>query len=300
MRWDILGLGACAIDNLLFVDQFPQPDIKMQVRYTERHGGGLTATALVTGARLGLRCGYGDLLDESDEAAWILADLERDRVDTRPLTRDPRITPVQAFIIVDSGSLTRTILHTAPQHVDDRLPSDEMILAARLLFVDGNSAYGARGLLHAVKVARAANIPVVADFEQPLPDELIHAVDHLIVPLAFAVQLTGARDPAAAVRGLWHDARALAGVTAGEDGAWFTVNGADVTHQPIFPVDVVDTTGCGDVFHGAYAAALLWGADAPERVQLATAAAAMKATKPGGRQGIPTRPALEQFLRSTL
>jgi sugar/nucleoside kinase (ribokinase family) len=59
----------------------------------------------------------------------------------------------------------------------------------------------------------------------------------------------------------------------------------------------VDTTSCGDVFHGAYASALAWGLGLDERVRLACAAAALKATRPGGQAGIPTRAAVESFLQ---
>jgi sulfofructose kinase len=70
-------------------------------------------------------------------------------------------------------------------------------------------------------------------------------------------------------------------------------------YQPAFPVDVVDTTGCGDVFHGAYASALARGLDVAGRIEFASAAAALKATKPGGQSGIPTRPAVEAFIRGS-
>lgn len=71
-----------------------------------------------------------------------------------------------------------------------------------------------------------------------------------------------------------------------------------VKHQPAFKVRAVDTTGCGDVFHGAYAAALALGVTLSERVRLATAAAALKATQPGGQRGIPTRNQVDEFLNS--
>ena len=67
-------------------------------------------------------------------------------------------------------------------------------------------------------------------------------------------------------------------------------------HQPAYRVEVVDTTGCGDVFHGAYAAGLAQGVGTAERVRLATATAALKATRHGGQAGIPSRAAVEAFL----
>jgi sugar/nucleoside kinase (ribokinase family) len=68
-------------------------------------------------------------------------------------------------------------------------------------------------------------------------------------------------------------------------------------HQPAFKVAVVDTTGCGDVFHGVYAATLAQGFDLPTRIRWAAAAAALKATACGGQSGIPKRATVEQFLK---
>ncbi|MHB1317271.1 MAG: PfkB family carbohydrate kinase, partial [Anaerolineae bacterium] len=112
--------------------------------------------------------------------------------------------------------------------------------------------------------------------------------DHLIVGQRLAEQLTGESDPARAAEALWREDRTAAVVTAGSRGSWYRVAGEPVRHQPIFPVTVVDTTGCGDVFHGAYALQLARGASNPECVRYAAAAAALKATRPGGRTGIPT------------
>jgi sugar/nucleoside kinase (ribokinase family) len=86
-------------------------------------------------------------------------------------------------------------------------------------------------------------------------------------------------------------------VTCGADGCWYLEEaGASPRHQPAYPVRVADTTGCGDVFHGAYASALVRGAGLAERVRFAAAAAALKATRPGGQEGIPTRAEVEAFL----
>ena len=87
-------------------------------------------------------------------------------------------------------------------------------------------------------------------------------------------------------------------ITDGDQGCWTLAADdlAQVAHQPAFQVDVIDTTGCGDVFHGAYAAGLVRGLGVAERVRLAAAAAALKATRPGGQAGAPTQAEVEQFL----
>jgi sulfofructose kinase len=79
-------------------------------------------------------------------------------------------------------------------------------------------------------------------------------------------------------------------LTCGAEGCWFLERGSSaVRHLPAFRVNAVDTTGCGDVFHGAYAAALARGLEVRECLRFATAAAALKATRHGGQAGIPTR-----------
>jgi len=86
-------------------------------------------------------------------------------------------------------------------------------------------------------------------------------------------------------------------VTDGDSGAWFAERGSDtVQHQPAFSVTVCDTNGCGDVFHGAYAAALTFGMSLSDRVRFASAAAALKATRKGGQTGAPTCDELKRFL----
>ena len=113
----------------------------------------------------------------------------------------------------------------------------------------------------------------------------------MIISHGFAARLTGLRDPRAAISKLWSSQLKLCAVTCGADGCYFASaeRPGEVFFQPAFKIKAVDTTGCGDVFHGAYAAALGRGMGAAERIRFAAAAAALKATKAGGAQrGIPT------------
>jgi len=142
---------------------------------------------------------------------------------------------------------------------------------------------------------------VGADIEQeaaPGMADLLTRVDHLIVSLEVAGRLTGASEPEAMVRALASPARACAVVTGGERGCWYAGRDGVVHHFPAFRVAVVDTTGCGDVFHGAYAAGIARGEPLEQVIRVATATAGLKATQPGGRSGIPSRAAVEAFLES--
>ncbi len=305
-RWDVLGMGCVAVDDLLYVAEYPAPDDKVRVLRRERQCGGLTATALVAAARLGSRCAFAATLGDDEDSRFVVAALQREGIDVtplRPLARAPgrpSARPIHSTIIVDEARHTRTILYDLAGTVgaDADEPPAEVIRAARVLMIDH---YGVEGLTRAARIARAAGIPVVADFERhewPGFMDLLAVVDHPIVSLPFAERLTGTSDPEDAVARLWGPGRSLVAVTGGERGCWYREAGAPtaMVHLPAFPVAVCDTTGCGDVFHGAYASALARGLGVVERMRFASAAAALKATLPGGQAGIPTRAQVEAFL----
>src|SRR5262249_33755902 len=112
-KWDILGLGIATVDDLLYVSSFPAPDTKTQILHSERHGGGLTATALVAAARLGARCGYAGVTGHDEFSMFIEQDLAREGIDTSLIVRRADAEPIHAVIIVDQTAHTRTILFTA-------------------------------------------------------------------------------------------------------------------------------------------------------------------------------------------
>jgi ribokinase len=301
-RFDILGLGCTAVDDLLYVEHYPAADSKVQIRRQERHGGGLTGTALVAAARMGARCQYAGGLGGDELSCFTERRLREEGIGLEYLDRRDDARPVQSVIIVEESRQTRTIFFNTEGAARARVdwPADEVIRAARVLFVDH---FGIEGMLRAARIARAAGIPVVADFESLPTDEhfsdLVALADHPVASLEFARRWTGCEQPGDAVRALWNSTRQAVVVTCGADGCWYVGGDDPLTprHQPAMRVTVVDTTGCGDVFHGAYAAGLAQGLKLADRVRLATAAAALKATQRGGQAGIPPRVAVEKFLQ---
>ena len=299
--FDILGLGCAAVDELLYVDAYPAADSKQAIRRWERQCGGLTATALVAGARLGARCAYAGALGDDDLSRFVLQCLRQEGVDVGPVRRQAEARPVHSVVVVDESQQTRTILFDpagAGEATED-WPTEATIRSARVLFLDH---FGVPGMIRSARLARVAGIPVVADLESadsPRFPELLALVDHLILSQSFAQRITGRTTPEAAVEHLWASApRRSAVVTCGGDGCWYIAadSPAAVCHQPAFAVEVVDTTGCGDVFHGAYAAAIARGQDIATAIRFASASAALKATCRGGQAGIPTLAAVETFL----
>ncbi|HSH77751.1 MAG TPA: PfkB family carbohydrate kinase [Herpetosiphonaceae bacterium] len=299
--FDVLGLGAVAVDDFVYVDAYPPPDVKLSVLGRGRQLGGLTATALVAAARLGARAGYAGVLGDDELSRAAASGLAQEQIDLSHLVIQPDARPIYSTIIVSPQRGTRNIFFDCHGVVGAHplLPEPAVIRRSRVLLVD---SFGLEGMARAARIAHDAGIPIVADLEEagsPLFDELLSLVDHLILSSGFAQALTQTPDPASAAAQLWSSARKVVIVTAGADGMWYLADGNthDVHYQPAFQVQVVDSTGCGDVFHGAYAAGLARGLGLADRIRVASAAAALKATKPGGQAGIPDWPHVEQFLQ---
>jgi sulfofructose kinase len=137
--------------------------------------------------------------------------------------------------------------------------------------------------------AQEAGIPVVFDADKYLPDarDLPALSSHPIASHRYAAAFTGEADPARAARAMAGECGHTVIVTAGRDGAYAAGPGVDL-HQPAFPIEVKDTTGAGDVFHGAFAYTLLQEWDLPRSLRFAAAVAALKCRGLGGRSAIPT------------
>ena len=296
--WEILGFGAVAVDDLLYVDHYPPPDTKQPGRERRREGGGLAGTALVAAACLGARTAYCGVLGDDDLSRFTIEALEREGVDCSPVLRRAGARPFHSTIIVDRGTGQRSILFdaagvTAPPPEAIR---PEWFAGCRVVFVDHTVVESAA---RAIECAHAAGAVVLADVERdtgPLLPEVIRQVDHLVVGARMGGILTGAAEPPDMVRLVSDPGRACAVVTAGERGCWYSERGEPVRDFPAFPVRAVDTTGCGDVFHGAYAACLARGEGVAQAIRVATAAAGIKATRPGGRSGIPGMGEVEAVL----
>ena len=153
-RWDVLGFGIVAVDDLLYVDHHPVPDTKMPLRQKRRQGGGLAGTALVAAARLGARAAYGGVLGKDELSLYTIRELEREGVDCTQVLHRLDARPVHAIIIVDQSTGQRTILYSA-ERVAHRRPdeiAEKLVGNCRVLFLDQST--GEDGV-HAVQLAHA-------------------------------------------------------------------------------------------------------------------------------------------------
>jgi sulfofructose kinase len=297
--FDILGFGAVAVDDLLYVDDYPPAENKVRVRHRLRQCGGLTGTALVAASRLGASCAYVGLLGDDELSKYVLDCFACEGIDTKHCVRRATARPAHSTIIVDEHRNTRTIFASLAGDIgaDSQSPPAELIRSARVILIDH---HGLEGTIRAARIACENGVAVVADFERKPEgnfDELLALIDHLVISALFAAELTGKTEPDQAASALWTPKRRAVVVTCGAQGSWYLAEGyKKPLHCPAHPVKVIDTTGCGDVFHGAYSAALAWGKSPADCVELASAAAALKATKRGGQAGCPTLQSVEEFL----
>lgn len=308
--FDVLGLGVLAVDELLYVAHYPPPDTKTPVLHREKQAGGLTGTALVAAARLGARCAYAGMLGQDNLSRFVADTFRREGIDLTYVVWRDDAQPVHSFIVVDTTAHTRNIffLRGAKTGAAPDAPPAEVIHNTRVLFADH---HGLPGMVRAARIASEAGVRIVADLEHVGGEgfeELMELTTHLIVSRDFVEQLVPGMPSSPALRTTLlaeavrhirrHPAQTVV-VTCGAEGCWYLGEGIEEpAHQPAYRVQVVDTTGCGDVFHGAYAAALARGMSLPERIRIASAAAAMKAMHYGGQAGIPTWQAVMKFLCS--
>ncbi len=297
---NLVGFGSVAVDDLLYLPFYPEPDSKIHVEKHLRLGGGLAGTALVAAARLGAKPAYFGVFGENDLSNFTLQSFQEEGVQTHLCLREVEAKPLHSIIIVDRSSGQRTILFSTDGFYT---PPVQAITADKfdgcgMIFID---TFSLPIIDHVCSLAHSYTIPVIADIEHT--DILFHkhafdGISHLILNRKIAQQLTSRGQPADILASLETKQRAASVLTDGANGCWFKENNEPSFYLPTFPINAVDTTGCGDVFHGSYAAAILRGVCIPEAVLQASAAAALKATRPGGRAGIPNLSQLLEFIES--
>ena len=270
-----IGIGLCIWDTLISLDGYPKEDGKLPVQQIASKGGGPTATALKAMARLGLATGYMGALGCDEPGDRMAAEFERYGVDTRYLERVPGASPV-AFVLVNKAARTRTILHHAggaPKFSLSRAHI-EALRTCRLLHVEGRGEVDVTAAL----IARGAGAVVSLDAGTVRPgmERIMALTNLLIMSESFLLEFTGIDDPGEALLAVNRRFEPkVCVVTRGASGGLWLESG-EMNRYPAFPVDAIDTTGAGDVFHGAFAYGYMQAWPTDRICRFASAAAAMK------------------------
>ena len=295
MSGRIVCVGNGVLDQVYEVEALPRAGVKTPALGFRESGGGPAATAALAIARLGGRaCWWGRVGDDT-AGAYLQATLARHGVDLSGLSVVPGGRTIRATVMVDRSG-ERSILvdrHGLPSDAS-HLPTHELG-GASVLLADSRWPEGSEV---ALRRARQAGVPTVIDADGGNADSLERLValaDHVVFSDEGLADFVGAGK----VEWRLHQAaQCLAGVVAvtrGADGSLWWIDGK-VTAVPAFPVSVRDTTGCGDVFHGAYALGLAEAMPPLVAARFASAAAAAKAERGMGWDGMPDRELVDRMM----
>lgn len=266
----------------------------MAKRYTEV-GGGPAATAAVAAAKLGAQVDFIGRVGDDDTGNSLLAELESLGVNTRYTRRYVGAQSSQSAILVDAQGERIIVNYPSPDLLHDADWLNEIDFSQwDVVLADVRWHEGTK---QAFTLALRAGVMTVLDGDVTPQDirELVTLSDHAAFSEPGLARMTGINDPLVGLKKAKTLTNGHVYVTRGSDGCDWIENNT-LQHQSGFTVDVVDTTGAGDVFHGAIAFSLANGNTPEDAVRFASGVAALKCTRPGGRAGIPDCDQTRSFL----
>jgi len=299
----ILCAGIIVLDEVFRVEQFPQPDGKIQAQDFFIVNGGCAANAAMTIARLGGRAALAGPLGgpAGDDANGdrVLAALAREEVDCSGCERIAGIATALSAIFIDRTG-ERMIVTYSDRRLTAATPSDPVRLLAAADAVLADNRYP-EFVTPICNAARGFDLTVVLDADRPtdIDDELFRIATHVVFSSESLRATTGIDDLAAALARIARATPSFLAVTDGpRDVLW--LEGETLRRSPTFRVEAVDTLGAGDVFHGAFTLALAEGRELAAAIRFAAATAGLKCARLGGSAAAPHRAEVEALLATPL
>ncbi|HEX2525718.1 MAG TPA: PfkB family carbohydrate kinase [Geminicoccus sp.] len=293
----LLCVGVLVLDVIFLVDELPSGGEKMLGHGMSEAIGGPAAIGGLAAVRLG---GKASLLSRvgDDRVGKAILDGFRDAgLDTSAVEILPGATSSFSAVAVDPNGERQIVNYTdprlhaaAPRVIPPVEPFDAVLV---------DTIYP-MAAIPALKAARQHGLPGIVDFDvkpRSGSSEILELASHIAFSRQGLRSLTGLDDAEAGLRAVASRNSGWVGVTLGENGIMWLENGA-IRQLPAFQVDVVDTLGAGDVFHGGLAYGLAQGRSIEDALHLGAAAAAVKCTRKGGGPGAPTRAEVDSFLRA--
>ncbi|MDY6954856.1 MAG: PfkB family carbohydrate kinase [Thermodesulfobacteriota bacterium] len=290
----VYGLGQCSLDYIGEIATYPQPDGKCECSQMAIQGGGPVATALVALSRWGLSCAFAGVLGDDHFGTIIRASLDREEIDTTGILLRKGCDSQFAFIAAEPGTGRRTIFWRRPTGPPPRPEEIDYGLMGRAKVLHTDGLFHEASLA-ACRAAKAAGSQVVVDAGTLRKGmlEIAQLSDYYLASETFARAFVGRDDPVEACERLQKLGPGVTGVTLGAKGYVALAHGRKIT-GPAYKVDAVDTTGCGDVFHGGFIYGLVKGWEVEKCLDCGAWTAAMVSRRLGGRAGIPSLNELEK------
>jgi sulfofructose kinase len=298
--FDVVGVGLNATDTILVVPRFPAYGGKVPFTREFYSPGGQVATAMVACSRLGLRTKYIGTVGDDERGRIQMDSLRLSGIDIEHVQQRLNCPNQSAYIVVDESTGERTVFWSRPEclAISPAEIYPDQITGARLLHIDGHDTAAVE---HAARIARANGIPVTIDVDTIYDgfDRVLPFVDYLIASSEFPARWTGIDDPLAALKQLHtRQGMRVAAMTLGAHGA-LAYTGGRFLYSPGFIVNCVDTTGAGDVFHGAFCYSVLQQMPIADALDFSNAMAALNCTAMGARGAIAGLSQVREMMAGT-
>jgi sulfofructose kinase len=293
----VFGLGQCALDYITRIESYPTADTKCECSGLIVDGGGPIATAMVALSRWGIKSAFTGVVGDDRFGRVIRESLEHEGVDTRGLRTRADSESQFAFIVAEPGIGRRTVFWRRPTGAS--LEPDEidyeLLQHADIFHTDG---FFPEASIAAAKAARRMGVRVVVDAGSMRDGmlDLARLSDYFIASETFAHALVDDDNPKEACKMIAELGPPIACVTLGRRG-YVALDISRIIEQPVYPVNPVDTTGCGDLFHAGFVYGVVSGWEVETCFNFAAWSAAMVSRELGGRKGIPTIEEWDQVQR---
>jgi sulfofructose kinase len=283
MNVDVLCVGHASYDLIFSVDHHPAEDEKISAVGFVGCGGGPAANAAVTVAKLGFKASFAGYLGQDLYGENHYRELLEFGVHTGLIIRGPSPTPLSTVLVKPDGK--RALIN----YKGETRPLlsgtiDFSSIRPKVVLFDGHEPHLSLSLLERTQ---SEGIPALLDagsvHEGTLA--LMERVDYLVCSEKFARQFAGDEETALARLA---EVSPAAVITLGEKGLIWR-RGQERGVMSAFPITAIDTTGAGDAFHGAFAAAVSSHMNWLDVLRYASAAGSLCCTKTGARPGLPSR-----------
>ena len=302
---DIVGLGEVVIDWVAELPYYPSPDEKIDALSESYFSGGVTANFLVAVSRLGCSCGFIGAVGDDFYADLLIDDFKRENIDTSLTIKiEDKTTPINFIMIVkgEKSIIQSPHMQTTKIKISDL---DELYIGnARVLHT---TVIHQKVTEKAIEIAKEFDVRVSIDLEAQIAQrgwqvlkEVLLSADIVIPNKNGATIITNTKSPQQAAEILVKKGIPIVIITLGKEGVLITTKEFQKKIPAYEVKKVIDTTGAGDSFNGAFSYGYwIEGWNIEKACKYANAAAALKIQKLGARTGMPYQSELLQFLRET-
>jgi sulfofructose kinase len=295
----VLCAGIIVLDEVFRVEEFPEPDSKVEAKGFFVVNGGCAANAAVAIARLGGRAALagpmGGPAGQDSNGDRVLQAFAREKLDTAHCQRIDGLATALSAIFVDAKG-DRTIVTFRDERIATAVPddADAIVAGADAVLVDNRFPIFVRPVCEA---GRRRKIPVVLDGDKASVenDPLFRICSHVVFSSECLRTTTGVTDLAEGLRRIARHSDAFLAVSNGPGDIVVLERGVLRT-VPVFQIRAVDTLGAGDALHGGFVLGLAEGLNTDEALRFGSAVAGIKCSRIGGSAGAPTRAEVEAFL----